>query len=220
MILAGWLMILAGCQEQAEIPSSGKFIDYRDNHEYEWVTIGTQVWMAENLAYLPAVSPPAEASDTLPIYYVFGYEGTDVDQAKHSSGYSDYGVFYNWPAAMNGVCPEKWHLPSDTEWDYLVNYLGGDVLAGKKMKSTHGWKRDSGVPGRGTNASGFNGLPAGSRNNGGVFYKEGYNALFWASTDNGQYSAWYRHLGYKSYEVSRYFMSKRFGFSVRCLKDN
>jgi uncharacterized protein (TIGR02145 family) len=226
-----WLMLISGCKEQSEIPASGKFIDNRDKLEYSWVTVGTQTWMAENLAWLPEVSPPDIGSTSDPVFYVMGYMGTDANEARKTEGYSSYGVFYNWLAAMNradttlgsiytrGICPEKWHLPSDQEWDILINFLGGEFNAGKKMKSTKGWESFEGVSGRGDNSSGFDGLPAGSRINAGKFYDTGYNALFWTATGSGEYSAWYRHLIYSHEGVNRYFLSKSWGLSVRCVKD-
>jgi uncharacterized protein (TIGR02145 family) len=232
LAVAGFFLLLLGCSGEEEVPTSGKFIDSRDQHEYKWVTIGTQTWMAENLAWLPAVSPPLAGSDTLPFYYVYGFEGSSTDEARNWEYFDDYGVFYNWPAAMNGsegsdlspsgvrgVCPEGWHLPSDTEWDILVYYLGGEYTAGQKMKSRRGWNRYEGASGNGDNSSGFNGLPAGSRHNGGGFYELGYNALFWTSTGYGENSVWYRYLGYFHNGVYRYFTNKRYGFSVRCVRD-
>lgn len=78
-------------------------IDPRDNHEYKIVTIGEQIWMAENLAYLPSVSKPEDAatSDGDPLYFVFNYDGKDVNAAKATKEYKTYGVLYNWYAAMN-----------------------------------------------------------------------------------------------------------------------
>ena len=71
--------------------------------------------MAENLAWLPGVSPSSDGSETLSYYYVRGYEGTVVSEAKAVANYSTYGVLYNWPAAM-AACPDGWHLPSDGDW--------------------------------------------------------------------------------------------------------
>ena len=84
-------------------PEEGKMIDPRDNHEYKIVTIGEQIWMAENLAYLPSVSKPeaAATSDGDPLYFVFNYDGEDVNAAKATKEYKTYGVLYNWYAAMN-----------------------------------------------------------------------------------------------------------------------
>ncbi len=102
--------------------------DSRDSQIYQYITIGAQVWMTENLAYLPSVFAPATGSNSTAYYYVYGYNGTDVAAAKATSNYTTYGVLYNWPAAMNGsasstsnpsgvqgICPSGWHLPSDAE---------------------------------------------------------------------------------------------------------
>ncbi len=104
------------------------FTDSRDGNVYKFVKIGTQTWMAENLAYLPSVVGSATGSETTPYYYVYGYDGTSVTAAKATSNYTTYGVLYNWPAAMGGfsssssnpsgvqgVCPAGWHLPSEAE---------------------------------------------------------------------------------------------------------
>ena len=230
-VVISLLILFSACRKEPDLVT-GVFTDNRDQHNYNWVLIGTQTWMSENLAWLPAVSPPLAGSDTLPFYYVFRYEGTNVTTAKAWEYYTAYGVFYNWPAVMNGadssntvpsgvqgVCPEGWHVPSDAEWDILVNYLGGEYSAGKQMKSKKGWNSYEGVSGNGEDASGFNVLPAGSRHNGGDFYNLGFNALFWSSTGYGENSAWYRYLGYFHNGVYRYFSNKRYGFSVRCIRD-
>jgi len=230
-VLAGWMLLFSGCAKEPDVPT-GKFIDSRDQKEYKWVIIGTQKWMAENLAYLPAVSPPLNGSDTAKYYYVFRFESTNVTVAKEWDYYSSYGVFYNWPAAMNGydssntfsigvkgICPEDWHLPSDGEWDILVNFLGGDYMAGKKIKSTEGWNSYLGESGVGDNSSGFNALAAGARQSDGSFYHLGFNAYFWSSTGYDENSALYRSPVYNLPGVYRYPNNKGYGFSIRCVKD-
>ena len=130
-----------------EETTSGTFIDSRDGNEYNWVQIGDQIWMAENLKYLPSVVGSGTGSETTPYYYVYGYDGTNVPDAKATDNYATYGVLYNWTAAMNGeassktnpsgiqgVCPAGWHLPSDAEWTELTDYLGGRSVAGGKLK--------------------------------------------------------------------------------------
>ena len=140
----------------------GSFTDSRDGIVYKTVTIGEQVWMAENLAYLPSVVGPATESYTDPYYYVYGYDGTSVATAKATTNYTTYGVLYNWPAAMagaassdanpsnvKGICPSGWHLPSDAEWTQMENYLiangynydgttTGDKIA-ISLASANGW---------------------------------------------------------------------------------
>lgn len=124
---------------------TGNFIDPRDGHSYGYNKIGDQYWMCENLSYLPSVSPYADGSAVDKLYYVNGYDGTIVADAKSNPNYATYGVLYNWPAAMDGhastndhpsgvqgACPPGWQLPSDAEWEELTNYLG--TTAGGQMK--------------------------------------------------------------------------------------
>lgn len=110
------------------------FTDARDNETYQTVLIGSQCWMRENLKYLPSVFPKSSSfnSETLPRYYVYGYDGSDVNAAKNTANFNTYGVLYNWRAVMNGqagtnnnpsgvqgVCPTGWHVPSHSEWTTL-----------------------------------------------------------------------------------------------------
>jgi len=196
-------------------------VDARDGQTYETVLIDGQCWMAENLAYLPDVSPSSEGNNTDPYYYVYAYEGTDVAEAKASDNYQNYGALYNWPASLTS-CPTGWHLPTDAEWYVLTDYLGGTSVAGGKMKSTRTepdphprWNS----PNTGaTNSSGFSGLPGGYRYTDGSFDNLGEKRYFWSST--GQYSlAWFLYLDYGSDDANNYTNTKGFGFSVRCLRD-
>lgn len=190
-------------------PLTGKFTDNRGvGHVYNWVQIGTQVWMAENLAYLPAVSPPTTGSLKDPHYYVYDYSGTDVVAAKSTLNYSDYGVLYNWAAALagsspsnsipsgvQGICPQGWHLPSEAEWNILSQYLVDNGYSyitltnqiAKSMAATEKWKTyaaESGVPGYdlpSNNKSGFTGLPAGVRSTYNKFQVIGEKCYWWTS---------------------------------------
>jgi uncharacterized protein (TIGR02145 family) len=224
--------------ENGIILSEGSFIDPRDGSEYSVVLIGDQFWMAENLSYLPSVSPSSSGSFVSPFYYVFGYEGTNVNEAKATNNYTTYGVLYNWPAAMagaigsnsnpsgvQGVCPCDWHLPSDAEWTQLTNYLGGEVIAGGKLKEA-GYAHWKSPNTDATNESGFTALP------GGYFYEytQTYNlpgsyGAWWSSTENLEPShptfSFLRAMYYDSGEVGLDLVNghKINGFSVRCVKD-
>ena len=123
-----------------------------EGYNYATIQIGQQCWFAENCRYLPTVSPSNEESFTAPYYYVYNYQGTDVEEAKATEKYETHGALYNWPAVMTeGICPSGWHMPTDTDWTQLTDYLGED--AGYQMKSTSGWWNGYGA--NGSNSSGF-----------------------------------------------------------------
>ena len=163
------------------ISPTGSFTDSRDSQVYHYLTIGNQVWMAENLKYLPSVVDSTTGSnipgfETESYYYVYGYNGADVTEAKATANYNTYGVLYNWNAAMagadssntnpsgvQGVCPTGWHLPSKAEWTQLADFLGGAAVAGGKLKemgTSHWLDPNTGA----TNETGFRALPGGYRN--------------------------------------------------------
>jgi len=191
--------------------------DSRDSQIYQYKTIGTQVWMTENLAYLPSVVGPGTGSNSTAYYYVYGYDGTDVATAKATSNYTTYGVLYNWPAAQS-ACPSGWHLPSDAEWTTFTDDLGGASVAGGKLKEagTAHWNS----PNIGaTNESGFTALPGGDRYDDGAFDAIGIIGFWWSSTESGTGYAWRRTLYYYGSVVGRGDYGKEDGFSVRCLRD-
>lgn len=215
----------------AQNDTAGTFTDSRDGNEYNWVKIGDQVWMAENLKYLPSVVGPSTGSETRPYYYVYGYDGTDATEAKATANYDIYGVLYNWSATMNGeissitnpsgiqgVCPTGWHLPSDAEWTELTDYLGGGSVAGGKLKETGTTHWNSPNTGA-TNETGFTALPGGFRYNNGTFRRIGGYGNWYSATAYGATTAWPRSVLYYNSNVDRYYLSKEVGFSVRCVRD-
>ena len=128
-----------------------------------------------------------------------------------------YGKLYNWYAVNDprGLAPKGYHIPSDKEWKRLINSLGGDSVAGKKMKSTSGWSKGF----NGTNSSGFSGLPGGYRSSNGDFSGIGADGDWWSSSEGNTSTAWCRYLNYDDGYVNRDYNYKRNGFSVRCLRD-
>jgi uncharacterized protein (TIGR02145 family) len=194
------------------------FTDTRDGTQYETIEIGTQCWMKQNLAYIPSVSPPSAGSQTSSYFYVYGYSGNSVSEAKTTSNYQTYGVLYNWPASII-ACPQGWHLPSDSEGDILVNYLGGSSVAGGKMKeagTVHWSSPNTGA----TNNSEFTALPGGNCDFGGYFNSIGDYGSWWSSTEYSSASAWLRNLSYNGNGLyGNNYGNKEYGFSVRCLRD-
>ena len=135
------------------------------------------------------------------------------DSAKYCS---KYGRLYAWTAAMT-ACPSGWHLPTRAEFETLFTAIGGESIAGQKLKSTTGWTAYRGLINE--DAFAFSALPAGNRGNNGNYYNEGYYAIFWSSTEKGSDYAYYMDLYYDIDDAGLDFTDKNFGFSVRCLKD-
>lgn len=199
--------------------NEGEFTDTRDTKKYNWIKIGTQKWITDNLAYLPSVSPPTSLSITEPYYFVYGFYGTDVSAAKAMENYKIYGVLYNWPAAK-AACPSGWHLPSDSEWSTLITYLGGKSIAGGKMKevgNTHWLSPNEGA----TNVSGFSSLPGGYNSNL-DFYSIGKYGFYWSSIESStltyKASSLYLDNG-NSNVMLNINTDKNIGYSVRCIRD-
>ncbi|MDD3877024.1 MAG: FISUMP domain-containing protein [Bacteroidales bacterium] len=209
--------------------SGSSFTDSRDGTVYQTVTIGNQIWMAENLRYLPSVIGPDSGSFTVPYYYVYDYNGTNVTTAKASSNFSTYGVLYNWPAAMNGqsssianpsgiqgICPTGWHLPSDSEWTQLTDFLGTD--AGGKLKALTLWF----TPNTGaTNETGFSALPGGYRYDDDTFLNSGSHGYWWSTSMHDAFRSLYRYILCNDSNVigGNSYYNKEFGMSVRCIKN-
>ena len=142
--------------------SCGDEINHQ-GYNYSTVQIGDQCWFSENCRYLPDVSPSSIGSANSPHYYVYGYEGTDVSAAKATTNYETYGVLYNMLGAFTGnVCPSGWGFPTDEEFTQLTDFLGGEGVAGGKMKQV-GYNLWLSPNTGATNSSGFNGLPGGYR---------------------------------------------------------
>jgi len=193
------------------------FIDSRDGTEYSTVQIGNQIWMAENLKYLPYVYAPSSGSNTLKYYYVYNFSGTIVSAAKATSNYNTYGVLYNWTAALS-ACPTGWHLPSDSEWTELSDYLGGESVAGGKLKETgtsHWSNPNTGA----TNETDFTALPGGYRSTSNSFYSLGTYGYFWSSTLSTSTNAIDRRLNSINIQMNKADVVKENGFSIRCVKN-
>jgi uncharacterized protein (TIGR02145 family) len=201
-----------------------------DNNRYDIIKIGTQTWMAENLkttryndgSLIPLITDAAlwgtASTNGAPGYCWY-------NAPNETSNLIAFGALYNWYAIdtlSNGnknVCPVGWHVPIDGEWTTLTTYLGGEGVAGGKMKEAglaH-WLTPNGGA---TNESGFAGLPGGNRSNNGTFYNGGGNpGYWWSSTEFNATGAWSRYLFNFNGNVYRNGINKGFGFSVRCLRD-
>ena len=212
--------ILLSCEK--EDPKTGTVTDY-DGNTYNTVKIGNQWWMVENLKTTHYAN-----GDAIPDGTGAGVISEETDP-KYWFVYNDdlnnvstYGRLYTWHTVTDSrnVCPDGWHVPGDTEWTQLTDYLGGGGIAGGKLKeagTTHWNSPNEGA----TNESGFTGLPGGVRASGtGLFDNMGETCHFWAATEYGSWRAWNQMLVHTDAHMTQYSTSKSHGFSVRCLKDN
>lgn len=196
-----------------------------DGNVYHTVTIGSQVWMVENLkttkyndgSAIPMV--PDNSTWTALSSPGFCWYKNDASTYKNT-----YGALYNWYTVNTGkLAPPGWHVPTDEEWTTLTAYLGGEGLSGGKMKSTGTIEAGTGLwqePNTwATNESGFTGIPAGYRYIYGQFSSMGSAGYWWSSSERNTTNAWFRLMMYTYPSVYRYDFHKNNGFSVRCLQD-
>ena len=182
------------------------------------ITIGSQVWMTKNLdvstfrngdSIREAKTNEEWWSATLSKSPAWCYYNNDPKNGEN------YGKLYNWYAVNDprGLAPQGWHIPSDSEWDTLFNFLGGKSDAGRKLKTTCGWEKY----GIGTNESGFSALPGGCRSSQGNFYQKGFSGDWWSSKGE-TYEAFYFSIGYVNAPRQGKF-NEGFGLSIRCISD-
>jgi uncharacterized protein (TIGR02145 family) len=191
-----------------------------ENNNYPVVEIGGQIWMAENLKttkYNDGTSIPLVLdSASWTALSTPGYCWNNNDSATYRD---TYGALYNWYTVnSNKLCPTSWHVPTDTEWIILTDFLGGEDIADRKLREagfTHWVSRNT----KATNETGFTAIPGGARDLYGGHYIVGGTGYWWSSTQSSTFSAWLRGMYYNSSIVYRHKFSKRNGFSVRCLKD-
>jgi uncharacterized protein (TIGR02145 family) len=213
------LILVNGIPSWSTLSTTVKVTDI-DGNIYNTVQIGNQVWMSENLkttryrngGQIPNVTTDNAAWGNLTTG-AWSYYNNDV------SNNAIYGKLYNWYTTLGDtLCPTGWGVPTDAEWTTLTTYLGGESVAGGKMKIIgNAYWND---PNTGAiNSSGFSVLPGGYRNDNGSFYSVRDGAFFWSATENDNVNAWYRYLNSYNGNVYRSIDIKSFGASVRCLRD-
>jgi len=212
------LFFISGCKKDSGGNSANTVKDI-DGNVYHTVTIGTQVWMVENLkvTHYRNGDPIEHVTDQ---YGGTPKTGDYFDYENDGTKANTYGRLYNWYAIAESpvITPEGWHVPSDAEWTTLIDYLGGESIAGGKLKEsgiTH-WK----TPNTGaTNETGFTALPVGYRDQYGIFAFLGDHGSFWSTSESDANTAWFRFLSYNDSKVVRGSDKKTIGFAVRCIKD-
>jgi len=205
-----FLTTSTSCKKEDPDPfekDSGVFTDTRDQEKYNWVRIGDQIWMAENLAF--------DAGDNCWVYY-----NDEINVVT-------MGRLYTWEAAQD-ACPDGWHLPTDIEWEEMAYEVslkkgpyskveGGDdwLDLGIHLKAATGWINDS----YGTDDFGFNAQATGARSYNTDYFHKGEYVYWWSSSSASEVNAWFRYMSYYNHHFLRDFLNKNYAFSVRCIKD-
>lgn len=218
------------CMFDLEVEFNDQVTDI-DGNVYQTVTIGSQVWMAENLRVTHYRNGDPIPNVTNGTTWAGLTTGAYCNYENDSANVETYGRLYNWYAVddSRGLAPVGWHVPTDEEWKQLEMFLGmsqaeadadgfrGTDEGGKlKETGTVHWL----IPNTGaTNESGFTALPGGDCNSSGNFSSIGERAHFWSVTEYNSGSSWPRYLRYFTSDINRFPYSKRSGFSVRCVKD-
>ena len=230
-----FLFLISSCEKE-EDQSNIVVIDINDN-VYNTVTIGTQIWMKENLKttrYNDGTSIPLVIDNTEWMELrTPGYTWHNNDKLVYRT---PYGALYNWYSVNTSkLCPSGWHVPTDEEWtvltDYLINigygYEGSGNDIAKSLAAQLDWSASSEAGNVGNDLenndrSGFTAIPGGNRNTYGGFTPLGKYGFWWSSTESSADYAWYRRIDYHNSDVGRgeSHFTKFYGFSVRCIKDN
>lgn len=189
----------------------------KDNNTYKTIIIGNQTWMAENLKVTHYNDGKLIPNVTEANEWDFLTTGAYCNYENLESNDSIYGKLYNWYAVNSGkLCPKGWHVPTNADWDTLVNHLGGDSIAGGMLKATAYWLSPNSWA---DNISGFSGIPGGRRYSYGLFSAIENYGYWWSATNRSSKNAWFYYLCYNKRSVSSNYRDKTAGFSVRCIKD-
>jgi uncharacterized protein (TIGR02145 family) len=205
-------ILWTACTKETPKVCTDSFVDERDGTEYCITTIGTQVWMADNLQF---------SSDS----------NAYLNPSNPSTVNAVYGRLYTFDEA-NQVCPNGWHLPTDEEWKTMEMTLGMSAIQadalndrgtdeGVQLKSGEEWNSSVNVGVEGTNSVGFNALPSGEWNPSfGPFFGLGAEASYWtASVRDTTGAAWMRALTYDNATIKRSYATPKMGFACRCVED-
>lgn len=249
LLIMSFIFVVFACEEEDQDKiESFKVTDY-DGNVYETIEIGDQIWMAENLNtthYADGTEIQLVEDSTSLNNLNFDDKAMCYYDNSTNNAYK-YGALYTWSAAMNGsaysnenpsniqgVCPDGWHLPSDSEWKQLEMYLGmsqadaddygryrgtneGSKLSGNKEL----WSEGLLVNDTDFGSSGFKALPAGSRNFDGSFNNLGNLTYFWSTSeyDNFPNFASARRIFYDNNGIHSNYLMENKAYSVRCIKD-
>lgn len=201
------------------LPMKAQTVSDADGNSYNTVTIGTQVWLKENLkttklndnTNIPKVETRGSEWYNLTSP---AYRWTQVDNPTYET---TYGILYNWYAInTNKLCPVGWQVPSDADWATLINFLGGFDIAGGKLKES-GTAHWIGLNTDSDNSSGFTALPGAVCDRNGDVDGVGDAGNWWRSTECNADSSWFFQMTFFDTKVIRNKYKKKAGLSVRCI---
>jgi uncharacterized protein (TIGR02145 family) len=216
VILVAVATLISGCSKD-DTPEPVRDID---GNIYKTVRIGTQVWMAENLK-------TTRFNDGTEIKEVVSKESWANLSAEGYCWYDNdaetykdtYGALYSgYTVGAGELCPAGWHIPLREDWQKLIEFLSDTITGGNSLKikgSQHWPSSDISAD----NSTGFSALPSGIRYFEGTFSSINTFTSFWSGTEPGKNDLWYISLYSGSSVVSMRHISKKYGFSVRCVKE-
>ena len=214
------VVVMNNDTEKPDIFEEGVITDSRDGKQYKTKKIGNQIWMIDDLNYkmdngslVYGFYNPNTVKETTELLDEFGLDPNIWINLEPK------GKLYTWKSALS-ACPKGWHLPTDEEWKVLTDFLGGDKVAGGKMKLRNKekgqiWRE----PNKGaTNSSGFSGYPEGVHAEN-KSQKKGELVWYWSSTENSGEKAFIRGLLAEHEDLARWGLDKKYFITVRCVKD-
>jgi uncharacterized protein (TIGR02145 family) len=216
---------------------NGNSITY-GNDTYPIVVIGTQTWLAKNLNYVVEGSKCFGEGGEV-VIEIDGHESSKtLSNTEVQANCVKYGRLYDWATAMGfpsscnenscssqiqskhkGICPSGWHIPSNDEWDILMNYVGGYETAGAKLKATSDWNDYKGKSGNGTDDYGFSAMPGGRGHSDGTFGSVGDQGRWLSASEIEDNTAYRRSIYYDRENATLGDLDKSGLYSVRCVKD-
>jgi uncharacterized protein (TIGR02145 family) len=232
MVVMGiFLSLTNSCKKDNVINHLPATVTDADGNIYHEISIGPQIWMAENLKTTKYNNGEPIPNVTDKLTWESLSSGAYCYYSNDTANIRTFGMLYNWYAVSDSrnIAPAGWHIPTDAEWSALRSWLGGELIAGGKLKSrgtfnivdfnlapTQNWE----TPNIGaSDAVGFSALPGGYRYYGAVFGGVEYAGYWWSSTQYDSGTAWCRYLSNNSSELFSSYIAKGLGFSVRCIKD-
>ncbi len=234
VLALGLLTLCFSCKKEEETgpvpPAAEGTVKDIEGNEYHYITIGSQVWMMEDLkvtkyrngeAVVNVADSAGWVTRTEGAYCSYNSANANIynsDDVRAAGKAAQYGLLYNWHAVNDtrGLAPQGWHIPTSVEYDTLCNRLGGANYAGERLKE---WGAKNWFsPNIATNESGFSALPGGVRY-GGISKFAGAQSYYWEAAQATAANGWSRNLYYDNVKVLRLSIVKTSGASIRCIKD-